>query len=87
LIEPDEAKELFQIAVDLSRLVVTIQPDRGTLNRIRPSQEALVFVAELPGAIPASVKEVKTGEVVVEFISPSAAIRPGMTAQVRLRLE
>jgi HlyD family secretion protein len=84
---PEEAKRLFEIAVDLAHLEVEIQPDGAALKRIRAGQDALVFVADFPGAIPGSVKEVKAGGAMVEFVSPSAVIRPGMTAEVRLRLE
>jgi multidrug resistance efflux pump len=87
MLAPGEAGDLFEIAADLSQFVVAIQPDREAMTRIRSGQEAMIFVAELPGAIPATVKEVKGDEVIVEFTSPSAVIRPGMTAQVRLRLE
>jgi multidrug resistance efflux pump len=87
MLAPGEAGDLFEIASDLSQLAVAIQPDRAAMARIRSGQEAMIFVAELPGAIPAAVKEVKGNEVIVAFTSPSAVIRPGMTAQVRLRLE
>ena len=75
------------IAVDLSRLVIVIQPDPGALKRIHPGQDVLIFIADLPGAIPGKVKDAGANEATVEFISPSAVIRPGMTAQVRLKLE
>ena len=87
LLQPDEAKDLFEIAADLSQLVVQIQPDPAALKRLRPGQDALVFTADLPGAIPGTLKEVRGGDAIVVFTSPSAVIRPGMTAQVRLRLE
>jgi len=87
MLGPGEAGDLFEIAADLSQLAVAIQPDRAAMARIRPGSDALIFVAELPGAIPATVKEVKGDEVIVAFTSPSAVIRPGMTAQVRLKLE
>ncbi len=87
LLQPDEAKDLFEIAADLSQLVVQIQPDPAALKRLRPGQDALVFTADLPGAIPGTLKEVRGSEAIVAFTSPSAVIRPGMTAQVRLRLE
>lgn len=87
LLQPDEAKDLFEIAVDLSHLTVEIQPDPAALKRLRPGQDALLFVADLPGAIPGTVKEVRAAGAMVEFTSPSPVIRPGMTAQVRLTLE
>jgi multidrug resistance efflux pump len=87
IVGPEEAKDLFVIAVDLSRLVVAIQPDPAVLKRIHPGQDALIFIADLPGAIPGTVKDAGANEATVEFISPSAVIRPGMTAQIRLKLE
>jgi hypothetical protein len=36
--------------------------------------------------IPASVREVKGTQVLVEFTSPSPAIRPGLTAQVTIKI-
>lgn len=87
VLAPGEAEDLFEIAADLSQLAVAIQPDPASIARIQPGRDALIFVAELPGAIPAAVKEVRGNDVIVAFTSPSAVIRPGMTAQVRLRLE
>ena len=87
LLQPGEAKDLFEIAADLSQLVVQIQPDPAALKRLRPGQDALVFTADLPGAIPGTVREISAAGAIVGFTSPSAVIRPGMTAQVRLRLE
>ena len=87
LLQPDEAKDLFEVAADLSQLVVQIQPDPAALKRLRPGQDALVFTADLPGAIPGTVREIRAADAIVGFTSPSAIIRPGMTAQVRLRLE
>jgi multidrug resistance efflux pump len=87
MIGPEEAKDLFQIAVDIAQLNVVIQPDAPALKRVHPGQDALVFIADLPGATPAIVKEIKGSDVVLEFVSPSPVIRPGMTAEVRLRLE
>jgi HlyD family secretion protein len=86
-IGPEEAKELLQIAVDLSQLIVVIQPDPPVLKRIRVGQDALLFVADFPGATPSKVKEIRSSDVVLEFTNPTPVIRPGMTAQVRLKLE
>jgi HlyD family secretion protein len=87
LIGPEEAKDLLEIAADLSQLTVTIHAEPPALQRIQPGQDALVFVADLNGVIPASVKEIKGSDVTLSFVSPSPVIRPGMTAQVRIRLE
>ena len=65
----------------------SVHVEAPALQRIRPGQDALVIVADLNGVIPASVKEVKGNDVTLSFVSPSPVIRPGMTAQVRLKLE
>ena len=78
--------DLFQIAVNLNQLVVVLSPDPKALERIRPGAPALIQIAEAPEGITATVREVKSGQVFVDFTSPSPAVRPGLTAQVRLRL-
>jgi HlyD family secretion protein len=87
IVGPEEARDLLEIAVDLTQLAVAVQPDPKALQHVRPGQDALIFIADLPGAIPGNIKEIKGSDVIVEFTSPSAVIRPGMTAQVRLKLE
>jgi len=79
------ASDLFQIAVNLSQLQVVLSPDPKTLEHIHPGAPAVIQIAEAPESIPASVREVKSGQVFVDFTSPSPAVRPGLTAQVRLR--
>ena len=79
---------LFDIASDLSQLEVALEPEPPVLARIRPGQQALVIVADLQGqGIPGTVKDVENTVVKVAFTSPTAALRPGMTAQVRIRVE
>ena len=87
LIGPEEAQDLLEVAADLSQLAVTIHVEPPALQRIRPGQDALILVADLSGVIPATVKEIKASEVTLNFASPSPVVRPGMTAQVGLRLE
>jgi len=46
-----------------------------------------VLLAEAPGeGLPGFVKMVAADEVVIEFTNPTPAVRPGLTAQVRIRL-
>ena len=80
------ASDLFQIAINLNQLQVVLSPDPKTLERIHPGAPALIQIAEAPEGITASVREVKSGQVFVDFTSPSPAVRPGLTAQVKLRL-
>jgi HlyD family secretion protein len=82
-----EVKDLFVIAVNLAALQVALEPEPPVLARIRPGQDALVQLAEIPGqGIPGKVKEVKGTQVIVEFTSPSPDVRPGLIAQVLIKL-
>jgi multidrug resistance efflux pump len=82
--------QLFQIATDLYALEVTLPAKPEVLKRIHPGQPATVQVLDLQSlGMPGAVKEVreKEGEIVVEFSGTVSGIRPGMRADVRLRLE
>jgi multidrug resistance efflux pump len=79
-------EDFFRIAVTLSSLQVTVQPEPPALARIKAGQPASIHVAEVPDEIAGTVREIKDGRVIVEFTSPTAAIRPATTAQVRIKL-
>jgi len=80
--------ELFQIATDTYALELTIEPQPPVLKLLRPGQPALVNVPDLQtGGIPGAIKEIKDTQVIVEFTSTIPAIKPGMRADVRLKLE
>ncbi|MEK7753797.1 MAG: hypothetical protein AAB654_17885, partial [Acidobacteriota bacterium] len=68
-------------------LEVVVEPDPPALARIRAGQPATVHLSEMANQpIPASVREVKGTQVLVEFTSPDPAIRPGLTAQVTIKI-
>jgi multidrug resistance efflux pump len=78
---------LFQIAVNLSAMQAIAQADAAVSNRIKAGQSAAIFIAEVPsGEIVGTVREVSNGLVIVDFTSPTPAIRPGVTARVRIKL-
>ena len=79
-------EDLFTIAVTLSALEVAVQPEPAVVPRIKVGQPAAIHMAEAPDEIAGTVREIKDGRVIVDFTSPTPAIRPGMTAQVRLKL-
>ena len=82
-----DLKDLFQIAVDLALMEAVVEPAPTLFMRLRPGLQALVVLAELPGeGVLGVVREVQNGQVIVEFTSPSPAVRPGLTAQVRIKL-
>jgi hypothetical protein len=80
--------ELFQIATDLYALEVAVEPKAEVLKRLRPGQEALVLVLDLESAaMPGAVREIKDNQAIVEFNSALPAIKAGMRADVRFKLE
>jgi multidrug resistance efflux pump len=79
---------LFQIATDLYAMEVALEPKAEMLKRIAPGQPALVLVLDLQNAaMPGVVREIKDNQVIVEFDSTLPALKPGMQADVRLKLE
>ena len=78
--------DMFQIATNLNALQVLLTPDSKVLLSIKAGQAALLEIAEAPGAVLGSVREVKAGQVFVDFASPTPAVKPGLTAQVRIKL-
>jgi HlyD family secretion protein len=82
------AGELVEIATDMYALEVVIEPGPAMLARLRLGQPALVLIPDLQSAaLPGAVKEIKGTEVVVEFDSTLASIKPGMVADVRLKVQ
>jgi multidrug resistance efflux pump len=77
---------LFQIAGDLTALQVTAAADSVTVEKIHPGQPAAIEIANIPGSIAGKVREVKPDNVTIDFASPSPAVRPGMTARVKIKL-
>jgi len=80
--------ELFTIATDTYALEVVLEPASDILKKIQPGQQALVILPDLQtGGMPGTVKEAgKDGQVIVEFASTMPAIKPGMRADVKLKL-
>lgn len=80
-----EAGELFQIALDLSRLDVVLETEASVSDRAQVGQPARIMIAEIPGgSVSGTVREVREGRIVVEFMSPTPAVMPGMSAQVTI---
>jgi multidrug resistance efflux pump len=79
-----DVADLFEIAIDLTELEAVVDLPAALAKQVTAGANALVQIAEAgPAPLEAKVREVKEGQVFVEFLSPSPAIRPGMTAQVR----
>jgi HlyD family secretion protein len=83
---PDKA-DFFQIATQLSQLEVVLDPDPPTMRRIRLGQAALVTLPEQNSdGMLGAVKAIQGAQVIVAFTSPTPAVKPGMLAQVRIKV-
>jgi HlyD family secretion protein len=79
-------KDFFQIAVNLTALQVAAAPRPQELQRIHAGQTAAIAIADTPGLTPGKVREIKAGQVFIDFTSPSLSTRPGMDAQVKIKV-
>ena len=85
-VAPDRV-DFFQIATQLSQLEVVLDPDPGSMPRIQLGQAALVSLPE-QGAegMLGAVKSIEGAQVIIAFTNPNPAVKPGMTAQVRIKV-
>ena len=83
---PDKA-DFFQIATQLSQLEVVLDPDPPSMRRIRLGQAALVSLPDQGSdGMLGAVKAIQGAQVIVAFTSPTPAVKPGMLAQVRIKV-
>ncbi|HUP05118.1 MAG TPA: hypothetical protein VMU19_14075 [Bryobacteraceae bacterium] len=79
--------QMFLVATDLVYLEVALDPKPEILKRVYPGMQTLVLIPELTdAAISGDVKAIQDKQIIVEFESSMPAIRPGMKADVRLKL-
>jgi multidrug efflux pump subunit AcrA (membrane-fusion protein) len=85
--EHPQGAELFQVAIDFSRLEAVMEAEPSLLAHVRPGDPALVLATEVQDAgLPGTVKEVRDNQAIIAFTSPNPYVRPGMIAHVRVRL-
>jgi multidrug resistance efflux pump len=78
--------DMIQLATDLSDLQVDVSLSASAIAWLKPGTPALIEVAESAGEpIDGLVKSINGTDAVVAFTTPNAAIRPGLSALVRLR--
>jgi multidrug resistance efflux pump len=81
------AGNLFQVATDLQQLQVLVDAPPNIAQRIKRGQPAGVRIAEVGEELPGTVSGAQDGgQVVIDFVSPTPAVHPGLTAQVRIGL-
>jgi multidrug resistance efflux pump len=80
-------KDLFRIASDLSVMHAVAEASPAQIGQVKAGQPAAVLIAEMGGEIlQGAVAKVEDGKIVVEFPSPNPLIKPGLTAQIRIKL-
>jgi multidrug resistance efflux pump len=84
----ESGDQMFVIATNLFALEVAVEPPPPVLKRIVPGLPAMVLVPESTNAgFAGEVKGIDKGVVVVQFVSGLAAVKPGMKADVRFKLD
>lgn len=78
---------VFRIGTDLGQLQVVVEPQPAVLAKLKVGQPAAVILAEFASEqLNAEISRIEGGKVYVMFGSPDPAIKPGITAQVRVKL-
>jgi multidrug resistance efflux pump len=79
--------DLFQIASDLSTMQAVAEASPAQIAGIKPGQPATVVLAEMGGEmLQGAIANIENGTITVEFANPDVQIKPGLTAQIRLKL-
>lgn len=80
-------EDVFQIATDLGNLQVVIEPEAAVLKKLQEGMRAEVYLSELGNEpLNGEIGQVTEDKAVVFFGNPNPLVRPGVTAQVRIRL-
>lgn len=80
-------EKLIEIALEWTNLEIAADVAPPIAKRLQPGYPALVRTPELVGeGIPAAIKTVEEGRIVVQFSSPSPLLKPGVNAIVVLKL-
>jgi multidrug efflux pump subunit AcrA (membrane-fusion protein) len=78
---------VFRIGTDLGQLQVVVEPEPPILAKLQPGMPAAVILAEFANEqLNAEISRIEDGKVYVMFGSPDPAIKPGLTAQIRIKL-
>ena len=78
---------VFRIGTDLGQLQVGVEPEPAVLAKLLVGQPAAVILAEFASEqLNAEISRIEGGKAYVLFGSPDPAIKPGLTAQVRVKL-
>lgn len=79
--------DLFQIASDLSAMLAVADASAAQIGQIKPGQSATVTIVEMGGeSLEGTVTKLEEGRITVQFANPNPQIKPGLTAQIRIKL-
>jgi HlyD family secretion protein len=79
--------DLFQIATDLSTLQAVADVAPAFAAKIKPGLKIALVIAELGGeTLQGTVSKVEAGRITADFANPNPAVKPGLTAQLRIKL-
>lgn len=93
-----QAPTLFTIAQDLTKMQAIANVDEADVGRVRVGQEATFSVDAFPDQVfvgriaqirnaPIMVQNVVTYETIVEVDNPERLLKPGMTANISIKIE
>ena len=79
--------DLFQIASDLSTMYAVADAAAADIVRLQQGQPAHVTIAEMGGeTLEGVIAKVENGKITVQFANPNPEIKPGLSAQIRIKL-
>jgi hypothetical protein len=80
--------QMFQVATDIAALEVIVAPPPDVIKKLYPGMPTMVLIPEVTSAaLGGTVKSATEKEVVIEFVSATPSIHPGMKADVRFKLD
>jgi HlyD family secretion protein len=79
--------DLFAIATDLSTLQAVADVSPEFVKKMQPGLPVTLVIAELGGeTLQGTIKELGEAKIIAEFANPNPAVRPGLTAQMRIKI-
>lgn len=79
--------DLFEIATDLGNLQVVVEINAAQQAKLKEGAPALVFLTEMGNEpMNGELARVADGRAIVLFQNPNPLVKPGLTAQVKIRL-
>lgn len=82
-----DMKDLFQIAANITELQLVSNVSTDQASKLQVGQPTLIQLAEAIQPLAGTINSIQGTQVIVDFMSPDPAIRPGLSAQMRIRLE